>query len=189
MRMWIRPLARFAVICCIGPAIVSAEPDVIRARAIVEGPTGVGGVVYFTESPLDKFGPVSEVKVLARIEGLPPGAHGFHIHENGICEPPAFTTAGGHFDPGPFGNSTPVDANHPYHLGDLPQIEANNAGVGHLEYTTSRFTLRQNAGNMLSIFDANGSAVIIHLNPDIGANGVTGGSGGPRIACGVIQLE
>ena len=37
-------------------------------------------------------------------------------------------------------------------------------------------------------FDANGSAVIVHLNPDRGEPGVTGASGGARIACGVIQL-
>jgi superoxide dismutase, Cu-Zn family len=111
------------------------------------------------------------------------------VHENGICEPPAFTTAGGHFDPGPFGNSKPVDANHPYHAGDLANLGASAAGVAHLEYTTSRFTLRQNAGNQLSVFDANGSAVIVHQNPDLGLNGVAGASGGPRVACGVIEPD
>jgi Cu/Zn superoxide dismutase len=49
--------------------------------------------------------------------------------------------------------------------------------------------LSQQPGNQLSVFDANFSAVIVHLNPDLGANGVTGASGGPRIACGVIQLD
>jgi Cu-Zn family superoxide dismutase len=161
-------------------------PNVIRAEAVLVGPTGISGVVYFTESPVDKYSPVSEVSVVAHVRGLTSGAHGFHVHEIGLCEPPAFLSAGGHFDPGPFGNSTPVDANHPYHAGDLAQLEANAAGVAHLEYETSRFTLRQNAGNQLSVFDANGSAVIVHLNPDLGLNGVPGASGGPRVACGVI---
>ena len=40
----------------------------------------------------------------------------------------------------------------------------------------------------LSGSDADGSAVILHLNPDRGQPGVTGASGGARIACGVIQL-
>jgi Cu-Zn family superoxide dismutase len=161
----------------------------IRATAVVTGPGGISGEVVFTEAPVDKYTPVSNVWVVARVDGLTPGLHGFHVHENGTCEPPGFTSAGGHFDPGPFGSSTPVDANHPYHAGDLPNLEANTAGVGHLAYETSRFTLRENAGNQLSILDANGSAVIVHLNPDLGANGVTGASGGPRVACGMIQAD
>jgi superoxide dismutase, Cu-Zn family len=163
--------------------------NAIRAKAVVTGPGGISGEVVFTESPVDKYTPVSNVWVVARVDGLTPGLHGFHVHENGVCEPPGFTSAGGHFDPGPFGNSTPVDANHPYHAGDLPNLKANQAGVGHLAYETSRFTLRQNAGNEQSIFDANGSAVIVHLNPDLGMNGVTGASGGPRVACGVIERD
>jgi Cu-Zn family superoxide dismutase len=166
-----------------------AGSNVIRAKAIVVGPTGISGTVYFTESPVDKYTPVSEVQVVADVDGLSPGYHGMHIHEIGACVPPTFASAGGHFDPGPFGNSTQVDLNHPYHAGDLPAIYANDAGHAHREYTSSRFTLRQNAGNLLSLFDANGSAVVIHLNPDLGINGVVGASGGPRIACGVIQLD
>ena len=169
-------------------SVASSEPNVIRAEAVVVG-NGVEGHVWFTESPVDKYTPVSEVKVVAHIKGLTPGLHGFHVHENGTCDPPAYLTAGAHFDPGPFGNSVPVDANHPYHLGDLPNLEANAGGVAHVEFETSRFTLRQNAGNLLSIFDANGSAIIVHQNPDLGANGVPGASGGPRVACGVIRPE
>jgi Cu-Zn family superoxide dismutase len=177
----------------VGTGILTAarsdSPNVIRASATIVGPNGVSGEVLFTESPVDKYTPVSTVWVVAHVKGLTPGLHGFHIHENGTCDPPAFATAGGHFDPGPFGNSTPVDANHPYHAGDLANLEANAAGVAHLSYETSRITLRQNPGNLLSVFDANGSAVIVHANPDLGLNGVAGASGGPRLACGVIQPD
>lgn len=58
-------------------------------------------------------------------------------------------------------------------------------GNGFLSHISSRITL---SPGPLSIFDANGSAVIVHLNPDRGEPGVTGASGGARIACGVIQL-
>ena len=161
---------------------------VVRARAILLGPPGspVEGVVYFTQSPVLADLPVPSVEVVADVSGLTPGMHGFHIHEVGSCDPPAFGTAGGHFDPGPFGNSLPVDANHPYHSGDLPQLDANPAGIAHLRATTSRIALAPEPGNQLSVFDANGSSVIVHLNPDLGINGVTGASGGPRLACGVI---
>ena len=43
--------------------------------------------------------------------------------------PANFTSAGGHFDPGPNGNTDP-DANHPYHMGDLPNMEVDANGNG-----------------------------------------------------------
>ena len=173
----------------------------VYARALVSGPDGVSGVVEFSQpacpgcptpgltAPADDPGfqnfPEPTVDVTARITGLSAGAHGLHIHEVGSCVAP-FTTAGGHFDPGPFGSSNPVDANHPYHLGDLPNVVATKRGLGRLKHTTSRVTL---SPGPLSILDADGSAVIVHLNPDRGINGATGASGGARIACGVIQAE
>jgi superoxide dismutase, Cu-Zn family len=125
-------------------------------KIVVAGPAGsaIKGVVYFSETPAAKYAPTSQVSVVAHIRGLTPGRHGFHIHENGVCDPPGYTTAGGHFDPGPFGHSNPVDSNHSYHAGDLASLEANSAGVAHLEYVTSRVTLRQSSGNALSLFDA-----------------------------------
>jgi superoxide dismutase, Cu-Zn family len=162
-----------------------SDPNVIRARAVIVG-AGINGEIHFTQAAADDNAPEPGVWIVAKVEGLTPGLHGLHIHENAICEPPAYSTAGGHFDPGPFGNSTPVDANHPFHMGDLPNLVANQGGVGHLNAETSRITL---SPGPVSVFDANGSAVIVHLNPDLGLNGVTGASGGPRIACGVIQMD
>jgi Cu-Zn family superoxide dismutase len=168
----------------------SATPDgpALRATAELVGApgSGISGEVRFVQTEVVENHPEPGVWVVARVEGLTPGRHGFHIHENGVCEPPAFVAAGGHYDPGPFGNSTPVDANHPYHMGDLPNLEANEAGVGHLNVETSRVTL---SPGPLTLFDANGSAVIVHLNPDLGLTGVLGASGGPRVACGVIVPE
>lgn len=119
---------------------------------------------------------------------LTPGLHGVHIHEKSICEEdaqPRFSTAGGHFDPGPFGNSTPVQDNHPYHLGDLPNIEIDERGEGRLETVTSRITLSQSP---VSIFDEDGSAIIVHQNKDeMVAEGTAAQSGGGRLACGVIE--
>jgi Cu-Zn family superoxide dismutase len=168
--------------------IAAAEPNVLRARADIMGApgSGISGVVMFTEAPTDKNTPVKMVDVVAHVVGLPPGRHGMHIHEVGSCSntTTAFGGAGGHFDPGPFGNSSPADANHPFHMGDLPNLEVNEAGVGHVQYTTSRITL---SPGPLSVFDSNGSAVVIHQNEDLGLPGVTGAAGGGRIACGVIQ--
>ncbi|MGH2472264.1 MAG: superoxide dismutase family protein [Candidatus Limnocylindria bacterium] len=107
----------------VGPdGSVLGAPQVLRARATIEGApgSGISGEARFTEI-VSRYSPVSEVRVAVRVAGLAPGLHGFHIHETGQCEPTAFTSAGGHFDPGPFGSSSPVDANHPYHAGDLPK--------------------------------------------------------------------
>lgn len=172
-------------------SLVQAESPKIRARAIVQGPGGISGVVTFTEQrsrfplpPTDGAG----VRVEARISGPPgaltPGRHGFHIHEVANCAP--FTAAGGHFDPGPNGNSNP-DTNHPFHMGDLPNLEVNADGEGRLKHRTSRITL---SPGPISVFDANGSAIIVHLNRDQGITGPAGSgvSGGPRIACGIIEM-
>ena len=170
----------------------------IRAQAVVTGPGGVEGVVTFRQQrcpgcptpagpPFDPGDfedfPEPTVEVSANISGLTPGAHGMHIHETALCEAPGFTTAGGHFDPGPFGQSNP-DSNHPFHMGDIPNLVVDKHGNGRLKHTTSRITL---SPGPLSVFDANGSAVIVHLNPDRGLTGVPSASGGPRVACGVIQ--
>jgi hypothetical protein len=62
---------------------------------------------------------------------------------------------------------------------------AAGSGISGIEHVTSRVTV---APGPLSLFDANGSSVIVHLNQDQGTTGVPGGSGGPRIACGVIEM-
>lgn len=105
------------------------QSNPVLARAFVHGApsSGIAGVVTFrqpqcpgcptpgpTAPPTDpgfRNFPEPTVEIVARINGpngvLTPGAHGMHIHEVGRCELPGFTTAGGHFDPGPFGSSTP----------------------------------------------------------------------------------
>ncbi len=110
--------------------------------------------------------------------------HGLHIHAVGKCDPPAFTTAGGHFDPGPAGNMD-ADLNHPFHSGDLPNLNVGADGRGMATTYTTRFNL----GGPLSLFDADGSAIIIHANPDTYSTGTQGQgvAGGPRLACGVIN--
>ena len=172
------------------PALTSAET--VRARAKILGPPGSGieGEVTFVE--LKGNVPVPGVEIEARITGpadrLTAGPHGLHIHQNakGGCVPP-YESAEGHFDPGPSGNPDP-DVNHPFHLGDIPNLVVDQSGTGVMEATTSRITL---SPGPLSVFDANGSAVILHEKPDQGIPGApkSGVSGGPRIACGVIERE
>src|SRR5262245_36247638 len=98
----------------------------VKAKAIIAGAPGSGifGVVRFSQA---SDGILPTVKVTVFVKGLAPNSvHGVHIHEIGSCADTAvpFGGAGGHFDPGDFGNSNP-DTNHPFHMGDLPNLEAD----------------------------------------------------------------
>ncbi len=154
--------------------------EVARARADITG-KGIVGTVDLVEL---KKGTATWVQVTLKAKGLTPGLHGVHLHAVGKCEPD-FLAAGGHFDPGPAGNTDP-DANHPFHMGDLPNLEVNAGGEGSFVAATTRVTL---SDGPLSVFDADGTAIILHANPDQGITGEpkSGVSGGPRIACGVIR--
>jgi Cu-Zn family superoxide dismutase len=170
---------------------VHGQAQVIRAIAYIEGHpgSGISGVVRFIQAPSESDFPMPTVTITGTITGLTPGLHGLHIHETGSCTDTtiAFGGAGGHFDPGPFGNSGP-DVNHPFHMGDVPNLIVNPAGVGRINHVTSRITL---SPGPLSVLDANGSAVVVHANPDQGITGAVGSgfSGGPRVACGVIMPD
>jgi Cu-Zn family superoxide dismutase len=162
----------------------AAPKELMWAKAEIKG-EGITGEATFVETE-NAAGRKVEITVVLKGDPakLEPGLHGVHLHENGTCEAP-FASAGGHFDPGPSGNSDP-DANHPFHMGDAPNVQVNDKGEGTLRAVTTRVTLTDGP---VSLFDANGSAVIIHKNPDQGITGASksGVSGGPRIACGVIQ--
>jgi Cu-Zn family superoxide dismutase len=158
----------------------TAKKLLVSATATISGPGGINGRVTFTQA---KTGPLSPVQVVAVVQGLPPGQHGFHVHETGTCTPPTFASAGGHFDPGPFGVSALT--NHPWHMGDLPNLNATGSiGLAVLVYLhTSRITLDNGPSGL---FDGDGSAVVVHANADQYAPNQAGGG---RIACGVIQPQ
>lgn len=155
-----------------------------RAHATISG-EGVSGTADFTERTFETGG--IQVELVVSAKGLKPGLHGVHLHAVGKCEAPGFTSAGGHFDPGPAGNTDP-DANHPFHMGDVPNLQVADNGTGTLRWTTSRVTL---SDGPLSLFDADGAAIVIHGNPDqyITGESKSGVSGGPRAACGVIEKK
>jgi superoxide dismutase, Cu-Zn family len=150
-----------------------------RAHAEIKG-KGITGTAEFVERK-QNIGSIVEVTITA--SGLTPGLHGVHLHAVGKCDPD-FSAAGGHFDPGPHGHTDP-DANHPFHMGDIPNLEVGEDGRGTLKTVTTRVSL---SPGPISLFDDDGSAVIIHADPDQGITGApkSGVSGGARVACGVI---
>ena len=146
-----------------------------------EDPYSISGKAYLRERHSEEG--IKLVDVVINVKGLTPGKHAVHIHETANCTPCG--DANGHFDPGPHGESSP-DGNHPYHSGDLINIKVDHLGHGTLWTTTSRVTL---SPGPLSIFDDDGSAFIIHVDPDTYCpDGEKAGcAGGARAACGIIR--
>jgi Cu-Zn family superoxide dismutase len=112
-----------------------------------------------------------------RLEGLPVGAHGFHVHQTGTCEPP-FDSAGGHYNPGDAAHGFATENGE--HAGDLPNVHI--PASGRLEVEMYSRLLQAND----QLFDEDGAAIVIHEGADDYAS-QPAGAAGPRIACGVIE--
>jgi superoxide dismutase, Cu-Zn family len=157
-----------------------------RARAAVQGPD-VSGTAEFTEYDVDGWKYVHlKLNLSGNPDTITPGKHAVHIHEKAACDCDGFKCAGGHFDPGPNGN-TDADANHGYHAGDLPSITIDESGNGELQTITTRVTLSDGPVSLLQ--PAEGTSLMVHGNPDPYTPGESGSghSGGPRLACGTIE--
>jgi superoxide dismutase, Cu-Zn family len=117
------------------------------------------------------------------LKGLPPGPHGFHVHENGSCQPATANgqtvpagAAGGHFDPQHTGtHAGPQGAGH---LGDLPVLQVSDTGAA---------TETLSAPHIKDVGALRGKAVIIHAGGDNYSDQPPLGGGGARLACGVLE--
>ncbi len=150
------------------------------------------GSLTLVERPSSEAVKVVEVFLSAR--GLTPGRHAVHVHAVGNCTP--CSAAGSHLDLGPFGHNTPVTENHPYHSGDLVNLNVGPGGTGTLFTTTSRIALSPDPagrlpGRGLSLFDDDGASIVIHAQPDVYCPDPADANcaGGARAACGIIQRE
>lgn len=145
------------------------------AAAVFEsGPgTKVAGTVRFIQAD-------SGVLVAAVLSGLPPGKHGIHVHENGVCEGPDFKSAGEHFNPTMQPHACPPTEKR--HAGDLGNIEIDGDGNGRFELRTDLLTLDTGKSSVI------GKAVIIHDMADDCMTEPSGASG-MRIGCAVVQMK
>lgn len=146
----------------------TAAQAVLRSQAGYE----VAGTVRF-----EQIG--DQISITAGLSGLPPGQHGFHVHEMGDCSHPEFETAGDHFNPTGNDHGGPQSAAH--HAGDLGNITAGEDGTVGYTLDTARITLREGATSVL------GRAIVVHRDTDQ-FDVQPDGNAGPRIACGVIEL-
>lgn len=158
-----------------GDAASAAPGTLVTARAELRDPQNrVVGTVNLT-------GTERGVRIEIQVNGLPEGTHGFHIHETGRCDPPDFTTAGGHFNPS--GREHGMENPAGPHAGDLPNIIVRGDGSGSLRVINPYLSL--GTGGEDDLLRGDGTAVMIHAGPDDYRTDPAGDAGA-RIACGVI---
>ena len=172
-------LKTVVVILCILSltGFVFAEDMIIKMQLVNE--KGVGKEIGMITASDGKYG----LLLTPRLSDLPPGLHGFHVHEKPDCshamkEGKAVPglAAGGHYDPAATGkHEGPYRAGH---LGDLPALYVSNAGKATLPVVAPR----------LKAADIKGRSLMIHAGGDNYSDTPASlGGGGARVACGVVK--
>ncbi len=112
-----------------------------------------------------------------------PGDHGFHVHTTGMCTPPDFANAGGHWNPDrkQHGLENPMG----HHAGDAPNVRVGTNGVARVHLTLGSGSLVTGKAPLL---DADGAAIVLHEAADDMKSDPSGNSG-KRILCGVLKLD
>ena len=154
-------------------SVVSVAGGIQKAVCILHPTKGndVSGIVTFTNTD-------DGVMIVADVEGLTPGKHGFHIHQYGDCSAPDGTSTGGHFNPTNKKHGSP-DAEE-RHVGDLGNLTADDNGKAHYERLDKVISL--NGPNSII-----GRGIIVHAGEDDFVTQPTGNAGA-RVADGVIGI-
>lgn len=148
--------------------------DAITKAICVVTPTegnDVKGTITFTQTN-------AGIRIVADIEGLTEGDHGFHIHQWGDITSTDGTSAGGHFNPEGKDHAGPHDAER--HAGDLGNLTADENGNAHYDEVDDLISF-SGKNNII------GRSIIIHVDDDDLVSQPTGDAGG-RVAQGVIGV-
>ena len=157
------------VLCTLAAFAHAQDPTKAVANLQPSSGSQVKGTVTFT-----KMG--DDVQVVADVENLKPGKHGFHIHEKGDCSAPDASSAGAHFNPTHQHHGGPDSVAR--HAGDFGNITADASGKGHLDW---KGKLKFSGAESII-----GKSVIVHEKEDDLKTDPSGNSG-TRIACAVIE--
>ena len=149
-----------------------AGPSASATLSPTSGSTANGTVAFHEKAD-------GSVDVTVHITGVPPGVHGFHVHDKGDCGDNG-NAAGGHFNPAAVAHGAPTA--NPHHAGDFGNVTADASGVVDTKFNTRSITVTAGANSVV------GHAVILHANPDDLVTQPTGNAG-PRIACGVTEMK
>ena len=158
----------------INATIVSAKEKVITLSIVNTEGNNIGTASFEQDG--------KNVRIHVQAKQLTPGVHGIHIHEFGLCDPPDFKSAGGHFNP--IKHEHGFDNPKGFHNGDLPNIEVSSEGIVDVELVTAEVTLKKGKAN--SLLKKKGTSLVIHADIDDYVTDPAGNSGA-RIACGVIS--
>jgi Cu-Zn family superoxide dismutase len=177
-RLLLASAAAVSALVLAGPAAdrsdAAAAVTEAAARLVAQGGKPAG-TVLFTQTP-------KGVRIEISAQGLTPGPHAVHIHKVGKCDSERFfNDAGDHFDVGGHRHGR-LDPKGP-HTGDMENVVANKFGFVRATVTVTSFTL---GPGPTSLFDADGSAFVIHEKPDDFKTQPAGGSG-ERMICGIIK--
>jgi superoxide dismutase, Cu-Zn family len=130
------------------------------------------GTVHFTERG------DGSVEVDVDLTNVPPGTHGFHVHDKGDCGDNG-NAAGGHFNPTAAQHGAPTATSH--HAGDFGNVTADASGNVKTKFNTRAITVSPSSSSAV------GHAVVLHGNAD-DLTSQPAGNAGPRIACGVVTM-
>ena len=163
-------------ICMLSACNLTSQPKTVKSVEMYNRDGDMVGTAKLKESP-------DGVEMELKLEGVPPGWHGLHIHEIGKCEAPDFKSAGNHFNPENKEHGL-LQPKGP-HVGDLPNIEADHNGKVEETIMISEATLLEGKN---SLTEKSGTAIIITSDKDDGITQISGNSG-ERIICGEIKGE
>ena len=158
-----------AAVVALGSAVASGQEGATATAEMQNLDGQPVGQVQLQDTP-------NGLIVRAELTGLPEGAHGFHIHAVGACEPP-FESAGGHFNPEERQHG--MENAQGKHAGDLPNLTVPASGEATVEHFAVGLSLDD-------LSDEDGSAVVVHANADDYATDPSGNAG-DRIACGIVS--
>ncbi|WP_040309230.1 superoxide dismutase family protein [Asticcacaulis biprosthecium] len=178
--------ALFVLVLLAPPALAQTPP--VNATTATQAPATHGGSFKSPDGAergtLTLTATPDGVLLRVDVKGLTPGWHGLHFHEKGACADEKFASAGGHVH-----GDTPVThgllAIGHNDAGDLPNIYVAADGTGAAEVYSNLITA-QTKDKRPAIFDADGTAVVIHSMADDYTSQPIGNAG-PRVACAVIQ--
>ena len=175
--MKLRFFTPLAIVVCLGcSTAMRMRGAAARAEAVMYNTSGapIGTAQLWQDSNGQVNVEISSITLAA-------GTHGIHFHEFAKCDGPAFTTAGGHYNP--MGMEHGLQNPKGPHAGDNPNIVIPAGGVGSVSFSTDRVSLTPGPRTLL---DADGTSLVIHAAADDQMTNPSGNSGA-RIACGVVH--